>query len=513
KTEEANQLLRYYLAQQSGVIPLRRLRFIRAHVDKPLLRQPNARRLFRKSLIRPALASGMMLFVAVLMAGGLYLTTTAQVQWQSKVIGRHWGEGETGFVRSYTLPESEQVISGLRPESDIPGIMGTQYDDAKTGMTFINKTWNVKTGMVVGSNKILDKNTAVNKWSLSRKEDYIVICGAYSDKRKKCELIKFDDLSITDLPYLDFVYSANLTKSEDYINYTTYNGSNHYTAVLWSVKGENIARQVKNIKNPDDKWNISFKFSADGNKLVALSQEDDRDVLILYDTITGKKIKNLTDEDKKGVKVELHSLTRKICTVSEELSGGKTIQLWNINDGSFVKGTTISSYDVHDPVKVHFTDDGQYILVNYDYVNFNIVTAHNLKPAYGVKFGEMHLGNDKDKHSAPIVYWRDRKDVKLWHVSKEEPILLKNIKLGDKDSISSSTDMQRAVIYGPLRPAELWDVKRKKRLCLLTSHENKYIQSVAFTMNDTAVIIEEEGGIASLFDAKDGSPLAQHISA
>ncbi|WLE95499.1 MAG: hypothetical protein QTN59_12485 [Candidatus Electrothrix communis] len=509
KTEEANQLLRYYLAQQRGVIPLRRLRFIRAHADRPLLTQPNARRLFRKSLITPALVLGVTVFVAVLMAGGLYLAATTEIQWRSKVIGRHWDEGETGFVRYYILPESEQVISGLRPERNSHMITGSDSGKEKSGMTVINKIWNAKTGMVVGSNKILDKNTAVSKWLLSKKEDYIIICGRYSNKRKKCELIKFDDLSRTDLPYLDFVYSASLTKSEDYINYTTYNGSNHYTAALWSVKGENIARQVKNIKNPDDKWNISFQFSADRNRLVALSQEIDLDIIVLYDTTTGKKIKKLTDQDKIGVKVALHSLTKKVCTVSEN-SRGKIIQLWNLNDGSFIRERNISTYD--DPMRVHFTNDGRYIFLGQYHANFDIVTTYDLKPAYGVKCGDMHLGNDKDKHSAPIVYWRDRKDVKLWHVSKGEPILLQNIKLGDRDSVSSSTDMQRAVIYGPLRPTELWDVNKKKRLRLLTSSKDKYIRSVVFTMNDTALLIEEESELVSLFDAKDGSPLAQHIS-
>ena len=115
--------------------------------------------------------------------------------------------------------------------------------------------------------------------------------------------------------------------------------------------------------------------------------------------------------------------------------------------------------------------------------------------------------------SNPIACWRDGNDVKLWHVSKGEPILLKNIKLGDKDSVSSSADMQRAVIWGPQRPAELWDVKEKKLLRQLISSKDKHIQSVDFSMNDTAVVITEEGGVASLFDAKDGSPLAQHISA
>ncbi|MCI5163307.1 MAG: hypothetical protein D3917_15065 [Candidatus Electrothrix sp. AX5] len=125
----------------------------------------------------------------------------------------------------------------------------------------------------------------------------------------------------------------------------------------------------------------------------------------------------------------------------------------------------------------------------------------------------MRLSNATSQKSDPTVYWKDGKDVKLWHVGKEDPILLQHIKLGYKDKVVSSDDLQRAFIWGPHRLVELWDVKKKKRLRLLTSRKNKYIQSVAFTMNDTAVVIEEEGGIASLFDAKDGSPLAQHISA
>ncbi len=164
-----------------------------------------------------------------------------------------------------------------------------------------------------------------------------------------------------------------------------------------------------------------------------------------------------------------------------------------------------------------FSLDGKYVFTESGQETkrediFNILTTADLEPAQGVKLGEMRLSKQKENKSEPTVYWRDGNDVKLWHVSKEDPVLLKNIKLGNKDKVSSGADMQRAVIWGPQRPAELWDVKEKKLLRLLTSSKDKHIQSVAFSMNDTAVVITEEGGVASLFDAKDGSPLAQHIS-
>lgn len=188
------------------------------------------------------------------------------------------------------------------------------------------------------------------------------------------------------------------------------------------------------------------------------------------------------------------------------------IQLWNINNGIFVRGCTIPNKQF---VDIKFSIDGFYIIF-YDYFDKNnlyILTNANLEPAHGVKIGDMRLSTEKNESSEPIVYWIDGNDVKLWHVSKGSPISLQNIKLGDKDKVSSDSDMQRAVIWGPQRPAELWDLKEKKRICQLTSEKDKHIQFISFSMNDTAVVIQEEGNIASLFAAKDGSPLAQHISA
>ena len=88
----------------------------------------------------------------------------------------------------------------------------------------------------------------------------------------------------------------------------------------------------------------------------------------------------------------------------------------------------------------------------------------------------MHLANNYNNGNRMIslgstVYWQEENDVKMWHVGKETPILLQNVKLGDRAKIISSADLQRAVIWEPHSSAELFDIKKEKRLRLLISNK------------------------------------------
>jgi hypothetical protein len=261
-----------------------------------------------------------------------------------------------------------------------------------------------------------------------------------------------------------------------------------------------------------------YRFDDDGKRLIVRLMTIDGFVTKIYYAVSGLKTMELLEDQGKTkyMNFDIHSATKKIFIVSKELYGETQLKIFNSDDANLIIERRISEIKLsqEESSQVHFSSDGQNVIIlDSDKKRLTILNNSNLQPAQGTKLESVYLGRSEDDYSKPIIYWRDRNDVKLWHVSKGEPILLKNIKLGDKDKLSSSADMQRAVIWGPQRPFELWDVKEKKLLRLLTSSKDKHIQSVAFSMNDTAVVITEEGGVASLFDAKDGSPLAQHISA
>ncbi|MGX9728429.1 MAG: nSTAND1 domain-containing NTPase [Candidatus Electronema sp. VV] len=210
QTEEANQLLRYYLAQQRGVIPLRRLRFILAHADRPLLVQPNARRLLRKSLIVPAAFSGAMVFAAVLMAGGLYLLETARIQWQAKVIGRHWEDNEAGGVDYTILSEKGQVISG--------------FNNGKKHIRF----WNSKIGQIVYNKENQEKMDV----SVSSSGKWMI----FQERKKSCKLIRvFDSTEIT----IPSGYDCNFDRSGEYVIYKSKGSADTlFDAVLWSIESK-----------------------------------------------------------------------------------------------------------------------------------------------------------------------------------------------------------------------------------------------------------------------------------
>jgi hypothetical protein len=309
QTEEANQLLRYHLAQQHGVIPLRRLRFIRAHADKPLLAQPNARRLFRKSLIVPAVFSGAMLCVAVLMAGGLYLAATARVQWQAKVIGRHWEEGEAGRVGYEILNSKEKVISGTN---------GTGYI----------RFWEAKTGefttIRISQQQADDSYITDKGFSVNAKENMIIVDKTvlernffqenFKESGEIYKLIDIDNMTVIDLPNGE---EFHFLDNEQYISYNKNINDRTFDAVLWSIDQNKIAREINMIKNSAKVINgNSFQFSIKEDRLVTLSQEGNQNVVALYDTVSGKRINNITDQDKEGFNFAIDNLTRKICTIS-----------------------------------------------------------------------------------------------------------------------------------------------------------------------------------------------------
>lgn len=322
KTEEANQLLRYYLAQQGGVIPLRRLRFIRAHADRPLLAQPNARRLFRKSLIRPALISGTMMFVAMLLASGLYLAATAKIQWQSKVIGRHWNENESGLVSYKILSEKGRVVS--------------RNDTGRARQTKLIKFWNAKSGMIENKTIIIStediEELSLATATINSNGTLLLLRDLFAERNENCTLINLDNGEKTELPAGN---QCTFLESEQHVSYhVNLKGDNVFTATLWSAYIKKVVHEIPNIPEPASYYRRDQQFSADSNRLVTVTQEENKEVIMLYDTISLKMIKTLTDKnDEEPVDFALHSMTKKICTISNTSEGDSLLRLWHLEEG------------------------------------------------------------------------------------------------------------------------------------------------------------------------------------
>jgi hypothetical protein len=518
QTEEANQLLRYHLAQQRGVIPLRRLRFIRAHADRPLLAQANARRLLRKSLIAPALVSGAMLCVAVMMAGGLYLMATAQVQWHSDgVIQRHWKENESGKVEYKILNEKGQIVS----------IDASEYKK-------YSRFWDAKTGDVI----LHREHQGQFDVSISKSGSFMIEIGfnknnLFSLKNKSAIEIPagYDHNFSDDEKYISYYYSVNHLDA-NYIE-----SSKYITIAMWSVELKKILHEIQSIsvQKIDSPSRIGrFKFSYDGDRLVACLRENNTNSIVLYNTISGEKIYLLKDTKYCKTSFVLHDMTRKVYLVSTSGYGEKTIKIYSLEDGSFIGEKKIAAYKSlktnkgqnlpyrrvinmpspdNDSDPKNFNSEEEFISRNGRYLicktekQINIISIPDMKDLINENIKIIKLFPDI------IVSLKEIDNTKIWNLDYDTQLLLLNISIESNDQILTSNDLHRALIFGPQRPAELWDLKEKKLLRLLTSSKDKHIQSVEFSMNDTAVVITEEGGLASLFDAKDGSPLAQHISA
>jgi hypothetical protein len=113
RTEEANQLLRYYVAEGRGVVPWRKLRFIRAFADRRLLQERKARRLLRRSMLAPVASVALVASLAVVLAAGVFLAVTTTPSWRAEAIARHWSADESGQLEVLNRDKSTVVTGRL----------------------------------------------------------------------------------------------------------------------------------------------------------------------------------------------------------------------------------------------------------------------------------------------------------------------------------------------------------------------------------------------------------------
>ncbi|MCI5127692.1 MAG: hypothetical protein D3907_04150 [Candidatus Electrothrix sp. AUS3] len=269
-----------------------------------------------------------MVFVAVLMAGGLYLAATAQVQWKSKLIGRHWNEDKAGAVNYEILPEKGQVVSG------------TGWSRTKQ-----IRFWDTKNGKIFTSNDKLKNSSATVSSNVSYSGTLLLLKGFSHEGKQLCTLINLDNGEKTELLANRASHGCEFSESEQHIKLILGNKNDDlFTVALWSVARKKVIREISNITFQSNSIPTSpseFIFSTEGNRLVVpVIHEEDRRVFALYDTISGKKINYLKDNDKRGriINFELNSMTKIVCTLSKTQAGDNTLQLWSLDDN----GTTLS---------------------------------------------------------------------------------------------------------------------------------------------------------------------------
>lgn len=496
QTEEANQLLRYYLAERRGTIPLFKLRFIRAHADRPLLAQRGARRLTRRSLALPTLYLSATVLIAFAMGCGVYLFATAGIKWKAELIEQHWLDEFGGSVSYQALPETGRVIS-----------YGGEYI----------RLWDTEFGT---SLRTFKRNLDSGRMFVSR-GDFGLLTNRFAEDENT--LIRLSDGKEWQLPSGRFSFS----NSPEYLRYIARSINGEYNVGLVSKDNRQKIREILNVPiwNPREP---DFEFSTDGQRLVAVIPEGNRPVVALYNAFSGQKLANLTDKGKRDeLFFAIDTETRRVCTFAYTSNSDCVLQLWNLDNGSPL-GERKLSRENQDLVRLYFTHDGPYLVLllskERKRAEAIILGASDLEPPRGTTISQMHLTSESSlstffdvTHPAyhggetpsDVCWWPNGNGVFLWKLGNGSPIYLPNERLGDGDDLIVSGDLQRAVIWGHDHVTEMWDLKLGKPMRMPAPIGPLTAQ---FTLNDSAVAVFEQGGQCSLFAKQDGSPLAQHIT-
>lgn len=499
QTEEANQLLRYYIAERRGTIPLHKLRFIRAHADAPLLIEPVARQLIRRSLLKPVIYGGATVLAAILIAAGFYLLATATIQWKAEILATHWGDSET------SLP--------LRPTELVGSVM---TGGGRSQGPWV-RLWDGKTGVLIRT----VENREGRRSIISPKENFLLFSdtpdGVFSDTLEEGQL-RLVDLRDGTEQKLPAGAGFQFSESEQLISFFTASGTSpdktneFLNFEVYSVPQAHIIREIKNIPVVPNETGPSVpprEVSSDGERLVVATREEDREVIALYDVTSGQKLVTLTpDNGRRGVFAEDTS-TARVCTVAKMPDHDIAIQLWNLRDGSFVRERRVTEKDWRWDW-IFFSADGNYLIARaaFDGVEPLVLKVSDLQPAQDVSPEQMHCGSDRSPRMA--CWWSDSDGVNIWQPGADNAVIhLSAVKLADKDHLVVSGDLKRALLCGRDRAAELWDLVLKKRLTVF-SQRGKW----GYFMCGDAVLMmfEEMGSVYSLFDANDGGQLAQHMS-
>lgn len=494
KSEEANQLLRYYLAERR-VIPLSKLNFIRSFAEARYLSEPAARRLLRKSFAKPLLWAALTASAALFLAAGFYVAATAQAQWPAELIGRHWEKAESGTVQIEPL-SGGRILTGVED-----GEMRIRVWDAKTArlLTTIQNPQN-QTPVIGPTGK------------------FVVLPGSTLDL-KPSRLVNLTTLAEQNLPgnAINFLFA----KSESWVSWQE-SGSNSFlvggTITVQPLLGENQRHAIPGVSPPAMKTPFSgpsYRVSELGDRLVALVTEQGvRDVACLYDVASGKRLAVLAPKGlDKTVSFAVDAASSRVCTVDIS-TDALIIRLWNLSDGKFLAERRLGPgdpdlADVHnDLITLSFVRQGAYLILQF---SKNIVPRLTMV----LRTSDLQSANNLPSSSLRLfgpylIVWANGNGATVWDVLRSDPRVIGGLMMEKGDNLILTSDRKRALLFKEqAQEVELWDFIQDKLITKL-GHSGLLL-GTAFTLDERAIGLLEEGSLVSLFDAEKGEPLFRRL--
>jgi len=469
RTEEANQLLRYYIRTQERYIPLARLRAIRAHADPVALDDPAARRLFRRTLNTYALRSIRTVAIMLLVVSLTVVALSARKTWNRQIVGRHWREGQAGVVGVRYLRATRKVLtqsSEIRIWDGNNGkmITSTHGQVSPSGRYAVGRNaagYIGVTDMVSGKQFVL------------RRTEYQSVIFEKNDKS-----VAFFSIIPTPRFLPDGTINVLMSQVE-----------------VYSLPNMKLLGTVKPV----------YRFSRTpillmGGARLMIPGDYGHNYLTLYDVNHGVELKAFPrllfsggfDYDENRERGELALLESSEQTIR--------ISMWNLNTGNLLN---VQEFGVENPdanMRIRFSRDQSLIFIGSNAFN-RVLQTRNLLPTEIVGTSARVVFADSAEF---LIEPYKQMSLRVRDLQGQD-FSLPHSRLDHASNIIITKDGSRVLITNPQDPTELWNLRQRVRVAVLQTPEPQ--RDSRFSTDEQVVIITEEGGQQGIFDSFSGKRL------
>jgi hypothetical protein len=511
KVEEATQMLRYYMVESRGRIPIFKLREITSWADKSLLRDKRAKKVIRASIISPLIRGTFTMAAGIIIAAAIYVLSTSKLNWNNRTsIDRHWEPDKGGEVRiirgsggKIITIDSEGSISKSLPHIQI---------------------WDMKTG-----DRLLSLETDFQP-KIKLNSRFLIVNGRRnrSDEFLSIPTIGIDlsTLKRVTLPFLNQTSNeVNFDIStDDIVSYVPGLGRNNsgesYTLNVYSLSRGQLGT-ISNLRtNSLVTGSETRRVLNDGTRLLVDSTDERGTAPSLYDIRNGSLIARLAKDDEKDnlwVADELHS---RVITINRDKA---LLRIWRLDDGVLLKERRYSPNELRGiqdkdvQWNIETSSDGSRIILstfNPPKERRSFITEFS--PSLIISESSLSIDQSVPRDGMHWVFgqmgvaWMSTPgNAVIMNLSDGERRALEGLDVSAYNTFLVNRDRSRLVVYGDSRRVEIWDLITCKRVKAVTL--NRSLVHAYFTIDDTAIAILQEGPVYHLLDARTGESLTDSL--
>jgi NACHT domain. len=512
RTEEANQLLHYYLAGlRSGSrtrIPYLKRRFIKKNADPKLIDTQQSRQLFKTSRWIEIYALAGVLIVILLTTAILAAIATTKHIWKGQEIGRQWSIRVPTDYKIFGFPEK--------------GLIVTSYTDGKQHV----HVWDSKTAKSLIN---IDCRDTV----LGPEGNFLLVA---DDGNLTTYAIHLPTNTRYPLPLRPNISSKpEFGPSGRVITYIDQVGSDNKPAFVlkvWSITEQRELGVIEDFSLPA----IQLRQLTKGaDRLVMLCSKGQTIVPVLWNVQSGQVLGDLVQNESSSCSTFAISEERSWAATLEVMADGQiSIALWDLSTGRLIRSRTLSEHfkqllgslssrvlgSMVMDTDIYFAANGEYIILDQTSGNpLGVFHSPDLLQATDIPNSDLQWVDSQEE--LRYMMWRvNPSDTMVWDITQAKPRLIQGLELSNpegnnKDKITDDNvfvhrDHEHAVIIKPTGRAELWNLIQGKKIKDLETVGK--VVSCGFTLDENVVCLRLEGGIIMAYDVSTGIKLGDIVN-